>query len=363
MTNLSIVVPCYNEQAALPATIARLCEVLGELVARGAAEPASTITFVDDGSRDATWAIIEAAARANPAVCGIKLSRNRGHQNAVLAGLLSVDGDAVVSIDADLQDDPAVIAEMLEQYQSGAEIVYGVRRSRRSDNWFKRWSAESYYRILKRLGVDVVFNHADFRLMGRRAIEALRDYGEVNVFLRGIVPDLGFHSACVEYARTARTAGETHYPLRRMLALAWDGLTSFSAVPLRWITVIGMLISVFSFGAGCWSLAIRIFTDRAVPGWTSTVVPMFFLGGIQLLSLGIIGEYVAKVYAETKRRPRFVIDKRAGSRWAQPHPAFPEAGGEGADRDTSHSLPRLTVAPASSVRRRASPARARARGG
>jgi glycosyltransferase involved in cell wall biosynthesis len=308
---LAIVVPCYNEQEVLPATVKDLAEVRERLVLEGLISPDSTITFVDDGSRDMTWALIEEAARANPAIRGIKLSKNCGHQNALMAGLLTVEGDAVVSVDADLQDDLSAIREMIIKHHVGYEIVYGVRSHRDTDAFLKRLTAEWFYRLLKTLGVDVVFNHADYRLMSRATIEALKQYGEVNLFLRGIIPQLGFKTATVFYKRAERYAGESKYPLRKMLGLAWDGLTSFSSSPLRWITAFGFVISLLSFSFGGWALAATLIFNAAIPGWASTVIPMYFLGGVQLLSLGIIGEYISKIYLETKRRPRYIIEKIA----------------------------------------------------
>jgi polyisoprenyl-phosphate glycosyltransferase len=307
--NLAIVVPCFNEEEVFPTTVHQLAEIMDQLVAEELISASSTITFIDDGSRDKTWNLIEDASQKNSSIHGIKLSRNRGHQNALIAGLMSVNGDAVISVDADLQDDLSAIREMVMRYQEGAEIVYGIRSHRETDTPFKRMSAEAYYQLLRLLGVDVIFNHADYRLMGRTAIKALEEYCEVNVFLRGIIPQLGFKTANVYYKRAERFAGESKYPLKKMLTLAWDGLTSFSTLPLRWITVLGFAVSLFSFAIGSWALVVRLFFDGAVPGWASTVVPMYFLGGIQLLSLGIIGEYVAKVYSETKRRPRYTIEK------------------------------------------------------
>jgi glycosyltransferase involved in cell wall biosynthesis len=307
--DVAIVLPCFNEAAVLPETVERLATLRASLVSGGVAAATSTVWFVDDGSRDGTWSLIEAAARVFPWVHGIKLSRNRGHQNALLAGLLTVSADAIVTVDADLQDDLAAIGEMIARHSDGAEVVYGVRRGRASDSWFKRTTAEAYYRLLERFGVDVVFNHADYRLLGRRALAALRQYGEVNLFLRGIVPQLGFRAEQVLYDRAERFAGESKYPLGKMLAFAWDGITSFSAVPLRWITGLGFAVSLVAFATGIWAIAVRVAGIGAVPGWTSTVVPVAFLGGIQLLSVGVIGEYVGKIYAETKRRPRFVVEK------------------------------------------------------
>lgn len=306
---LTIVIPCYNEQEVLPETVHRIGAVLSGLVGRGKVAATSHICLVDDGSQDQTWVLIEQYAREQTFVRGIKLSRNRGHQNALLAGLTTATGGVVLSIDADLQDDVTAIEAMLDAHHAGADIVFGVRKLREADTFLKRFTAESYYRLLRLLGVDVVFNHADYRLMSRRAIEALREYSEVNLFLRGIIPQLGFRTATIYYDRSERFAGESKYPLRKMLSLAWNGVTSFSAAPLRLITGLGVLISLGSFGVALWALFVRFATDMAVPGWTSTVVPIYFIGGIQLLAMGIIGEYLAKIYMETKRRPRFVIER------------------------------------------------------
>jgi glycosyltransferase involved in cell wall biosynthesis len=309
MTKLAIVVPCYNEEAVLPETARRLLALLVDLQTQGGVDDSSALYFVDDGSGDKTWQIIETLAAAEPHVHGLKLSHNCGHQNALLAGLFTVPGDVVVSIDADLQDDPEAIRGMLAAHRAGADVVYGVRRHRTADTFFKRFSAEGYYRLLGRLGVKVVFNHADYRLLSRRAIDALKLYGERNIFLRGIVPQLGFDSAVVHYDRAERFAGETKYPLKKMLAFALEGVTSFSVAPLRAITWFGLCVAVLSFAGGIWAMWERVVNDVGVPGWASTLVPMFFLGGIQLLSLGVIGEYVAKTYMETKARPRFIIDR------------------------------------------------------
>ncbi|MDB5443126.1 MAG: glycosyltransferase [Phenylobacterium sp.] len=306
---LNLVVPCFNEEAVLPETIARLLALLDDLTARGLVRADSAMTLVDDGSHDDTWDIIEAAKARDARVCGIRLSANRGHQHALLAGLLNAPGDLLVSLDADLQDDLGAIPRMIEAHQRGAEIVYGVRARREHDSLFKRYSAWSYYWLLRKLGVDVVADHADFRLMGRQAVEALGGFTEVNLFLRGIVPLLGFRSEVVTYERRPRLAGETKYPLSKMIALAANGVFSFSTVPLQWITVLGFVVALGSVGAGFWALAVRLFTARALPGWASTVIPMYFLGSVQLLAIGIIGGYVSRVYAETKRRPRFIIEK------------------------------------------------------
>jgi len=309
MTRLSIVVPCYNEQEVLPETARRMLALLDDLMARGDVTEDSAVYFVDDGSRDRTWRLIEELAGSDPRIHGVKLSRNRGHQNALLAGLFHAPGDVVITIDADLQDDPRAMHEMLAAHRNGAEVVYGVRRERATDTRFKRVTAEAYYRLLGRLGVEVVFNHADYRLMSRRVIEALKSFGESNLFLRGIVPQLGFPSATVLYDRAERFAGESKYPIWCMLAFAIQGVTSFSAAPLRAITLFGLTVSFVSFTGGMWVLWARLINDHVVPGWASTLVPVFFLGGIQLLSLGVIGEYVAKIHIETKQRPRYTIER------------------------------------------------------
>lgn len=306
---LAIVVPCFNEQEVLPETNRRLLNLLGMLGSKGLVTESSGIHYVDDGSGDGTWSLIERLAAEDPRVHGVKLSRNRGHQFALLAGLLTVEGDAVVSLDADLQDDLSVIESMVMEHAAGAEVVYGVRRSRRTDSFFKRNTALLYYSLMLKMGVDLVHDHADFRLLGRRAIESLRQYDEVNIFLRGIVPLIGFRSTTVSYDRQRRFAGSSKYPLRRMLAFALEGLTSFSVVPLRLITVIGFLVSVFSFAMIMMIVYGSIANRALVPGWASSVVPVYFLGGIQLLSIGILGEYIAKIYMETKRRPRYFVEK------------------------------------------------------
>ena len=309
-TVLSVVVPCFNEEAVLPETTRRLETLLRQLIGQGLISGRSRIWFVDDGSRDLTWKMIqESSIKPDSLVCGIKLSRNRGHQAALMSGLMTAGGDVLISVDADLQDDLGAIPEMLKEYIAGNDIVYGVRNSRESDTFFKRFTAEGYYLLLQRLGVEIVFNHADYRLLSRRAIEALRAFPETNVFLRGLIPQLGFPSARVEYARTERFAGESKYPLGKMLALAWEGVTSFSAAPLRAITILGLVVSLISMGMGLWALGVRLFSDLALPGWASTVIPLFLLSGVQLFSLGVIGEYVAKIFIETKHRPMFFVEQ------------------------------------------------------
>lgn len=306
---LSIVVPCYNEQEVLPETVKRLTTLLDNLVTTGRISADSNVFLVDDGSSDLTWSLIREFHHHDHRIKGVKLSANRGHQTALIAGLFAADGDAIVSIDADLQDDVSAIEAMLDSYQQGHEVVYGVRKHRTTDTAFKRMSAEGYYTILKMLGVRIVFNHADYRLLSRRALESLKHYTEVNLFIRGIVPLLGFRSTTVYYDRAERYAGESKYPLKKMLALAIDGVTSFSAFPLRLIASLGMLVSFGSIAMVAWVLWIKFFTTQAIPGWASSVIPIYFLGGIQLLSIGVLGEYVAKIYFETKRRPRYFIEE------------------------------------------------------
>jgi glycosyltransferase involved in cell wall biosynthesis len=306
---LSIVVPCFNEEAVLPETARRVLLLLRQLNEADEVSGDSAVYFVDDGSRDGTWALIDGLARSDVRVHGVKLSRNCGHQNALLAGLFHAPGDVVVTIDADLQDDPQAIPAMLAAYRDGAEVVYGVRDRRDTDTPFKRFTARGYYRLLARLGVEIVYDHADYRLMSRRAVDALGEYRERNLFLRGIIPQLGFASATVRYTRHDRFAGVTKYPLRRMLSFAVQGVTSFSAAPLRAITMFGLATSLLSFAATSWVLWERLVNDLVVPGWASTVLPIFFFGGIQLLCLGVIGEYIAKIHMETKARPRYLIER------------------------------------------------------
>jgi glycosyltransferase involved in cell wall biosynthesis len=307
-TNLSIVVPCYNEQDVLPESAARLVALLDRLREVHQLSAASRIYLIDDGSRDATWRLIEALVERGLPVVGVKLSRNRGHQNALLAGLFAADGDAIVSVDADLQDDLNAIEQMLVRYRQGCDVVYGVRRSRDVDSWAKRSTAQAFYRLMDWLGAESVYNHADYRLLSRRTVEALKSYREVNLFLRGIVPLIGYRSEIVEYDRRARFAGESKYPLGKMLSLSIDAITSFSVTPLRAISVVGLIVSCVSALLGLWVLFVALFTDLAIAGWASTVLPIYFLGGIQLVSLGVIGEYIGKIYLETKDRPRFFVE-------------------------------------------------------
>lgn len=308
-TRLSIVVPCYNEEEVFPETSKRLRALLDRLTSSGKIDPDSHVVFVDDGSRDRTWELVREHHAMDPRIKGVKLSGNRGHQSALIAGLFAAEGDAVVSIDADLQDDVGAIEHMIDAYHNGHDVVYGARKKRAVDTFFKRSSAETYYKLLALLGVRIVHNHADFRLLSRRALEALKQYSEVNLFLRGIVPLIGFRFTTVFYDRTERFAGESKYPLRKMLALALDGVTSFSAAPLRLISMLGVIVSLMSLGLMIWALWVKLVSTSALPGWASSVVPIYFLGGVQLLSIGILGEYVAKLYFEAKRRPRYFVEE------------------------------------------------------
>jgi glycosyltransferase involved in cell wall biosynthesis len=306
---LAIVVPCYNEEEVLTETATRLIHLLDKLIAQEKVARTSKIYFVDDGSRDNTWKIIEKLSGENEHIGGIKLSRNRGHQNALLAGLFTAEGDAVVSIDADLQDDIRVIEEMVRDCGNGVDIVYGVRKKRETDAPFKRITAQMFYKFMRLMRVEVLGDHADYRLMSRKAIQALREFKEVNLFLRGIVPLIGFKSSIVYYERAERFAGASKYPLMKMLAFAVEGITSFSVIPLRVITMLGVFTFMGTMLMSAWTVAVKLFTHHVVPGWTSTVLPMYLLGGIQILCIGIIGEYLGKTYSETKARPRYIIEK------------------------------------------------------
>ncbi|NWF65834.1 MAG: glycosyltransferase family 2 protein [Campylobacterales bacterium] len=307
--NLAIVIPCYNEEEVLSYTHEKMTQLLKSLIDKNLISSHSKIYFVDDGSRDKTWEIIENFSNHSPFVSGIKLSRNCGHQNALMAGIFSVDFDVCITIDADLQDDINVIEEMVKKYHEGYNIVYGVRKKRDSDTKFKKLSAEFFYTLMQKMGVDVIHNHADFRLMDKKSVEALKEFKEVNLFLRGMIPLIGYKSCLVYYDRIERFAGESKYPLKKMLNFAWDGVTSFSVLPLRFITILGFLIFLLSCIMGVWAIAIKLFTNDAIAGWASTVIPIYFIGGIQLFALGIIGEYIGKIYKETKQRPRYFVEK------------------------------------------------------
>ncbi len=307
--SLAIVVPCYNEEESLPKTIKVLNDLLDKLITAQKVSAGSKNYFVDDGSRDKTWEILQETALHDAKVVAIKLSRNKGHQNALYAGLCTTTEEITVSIDADLQDDPANIEKMVDEYLNGSDVVYGVRSARKTDTFFKRFTAEGYYHTMRTMGVDLVFNHADFRLLSRRALDALKEYKESNLFLRGIVREVGFKSSIVEYERQARELGESKYPLKKMLSFAWKGITAFSAVPLRMITVLGLFSGFASFALILWVLGIRFFSDHAVPGWASILLPLLFIGSVQLLCLGVIGEYLSKIYEEVKGRPKYHISE------------------------------------------------------
>jgi glycosyltransferase involved in cell wall biosynthesis len=307
---LWIVIPCYNEEAVLPLTAPRFLAKLTALIGRGEIAPESRICFVNDGSKDGTWALIQELAREHAHIEGICLSRNRGHQNAVLAGLMEARTrcDAAISIDCDGQDDINAIDAMVAAYKDGADVVYGVRSSRDTDTAFKRVTAEGFYHLLNRMGAEVVFNHADYRLMSKRALDGLAEFSEVNLYLRGLVPLIGYPSATVEYRREERLAGESHYPLRKMLALAFDGITSLSVKPIHLISVVGMVFALAGLIGVVWTV-VTFFAGHTVSGWASTLCAICLFGGLQLLALGIIGEYVGKIYLETKRRPKYLISQ------------------------------------------------------
>lgn len=315
---LTVVVPCFNEEEVLPETFRRLNSVLRKNIERGSISGLSHVLYVDDGSSDNTWSLIEEESRNNSMTKGARLAHNRGHQFALLAGLECAVGDVTISIDADLQDDTSVISDMVDQFRAGNDIVYGVRSSRGTDTFFKRNTAQAYYWLLEKLGVRIVYNHADYRLMSRRVVDALRSHGEVNLFLRGLIPTLGFKSGEVSYERQERFAGESKYPLVKMLALAVEGITSFSVAPLRLISAVGFIVFLVSMLVSTWAAYTYFFTPQAIPGWTSSVLPMYLLGGVQLLSLGVIGEYIAKTYLETKGRPRYVVMEETGEVQAVP---------------------------------------------
>ncbi len=310
MTKLYLAIPCYNEEEVLNDTAAALFNKYKELKEKSLITYDSRICFIDDGSKDKTWEIIKELCSKNEIFCGIKLSRNKGHQNALLSGLLTLKdyADAVISIDADLQDDINAIDKMLIAHENGADVVYGVRNKRTSDTFFKRFTAEAYYKILEKMGAKIIFNHADFRLMSKRALEAFAEFKEVNVFLRGIVPMVGFKSEIVTYERFERTAGESKYPLKKMLALAWEGITSLSIRPIRLILALGIISLLISFGILIYTI-ISLISGVAVAGWTSLMLSIWLLGGLQLLAMGILGEYIGKIYLETKKRPRYIIEE------------------------------------------------------
>ncbi|MBO5200510.1 MAG: glycosyltransferase family 2 protein [Clostridia bacterium] len=310
---LYIVVPCYNEEAVLPETAKRLGVKLNDLILEGKASPKSRIMFVNDGSKDKTWQLIEELHQNSKFYVGVNLSRNRGHQNALLAGLMTAKElcDVTISMDADLQDDINAVDAMLDEYAGGADIVYGVRSKRKTDSFFKRVTAEGFYRLMNKMGAETVFNHADYRLMSKKALEGLAEFGEVNLFLRGIVPMVGFKNAVVYYERSQRFAGESKYPLKKMISFALEGITSLSTKPIRLITLIGMLIFLISI------IMLAVFIIQwaigvTVSGWASLICSVWAIGGLIMLALGVIGEYIGKIYLETKKRPRFIIEKVLG---------------------------------------------------
>jgi len=305
---LYIVVPCYNEEEVLPETSRRLKEKLEALMAAGTISRESRVLFVNDGSKDKTWQLIEELHQSNPIFSGVDLSRNRGHQNALLAGLMTAKKrcDMAISMDADLQDDIDAVDAMVEQYYAGCDIVYGVRSSRKKDTFFKRFTAEGFYRLMNSMGAETVFNHADYRLMSRRALEGLAEFKEVNLFLRGIVPMIGYRTGTVEYERGERFAGESKYPLKKMLSFAMEGITSLSVKPIRMITGLGFLMFLVSIAMLIYSI-VRWAMGETILGWASLICSVWAIGGLILLSLGVIGEYIGKVYLETKERPRFLI--------------------------------------------------------
>ena len=311
--SLYIIVPCYNEEAVLPITAPMFLNKLTELIQKGKISDASRVLFVNDGSRDATWDIIEKLSAKDPHYAGISQSRNRGHQNAVLAGLMESKDlcDITISIDCDGQDDINAMDNMVDAYLAGNEVVYGVRNNRESDTVFKRATAQGFYKFLAAMGADVVYNHADYRLISSKVLKEFANYKEVNLFLRGLVPLVGFPSATVEYTRNERIAGQSHYPLKKMIALAIDGITSLSVKPLHLIMSFGVIVALISFIGCIWAL-VRAIGGHTVDGWASMTCIICFVSGVQLISLGIIGEYIGKIYLETKARPRYIIEKRAG---------------------------------------------------
>jgi glycosyltransferase involved in cell wall biosynthesis len=310
MSTVYLVIPCYNEEKVLPKTIKELNLQLHKMIDAGLVDVSSRMLFVDDGSKDHTWQLIEQFHQQNPLVTGLKLAHNRGHQNALLAGLMTAkdEADCAISLDADLQDDVSVLPQFVQKFEEGCDVVYGVRNKRDTDTWFKRTSAEAFYRFLSRMGVDIVYNHADYRLMSRRALEALSEYKEVNLFLRGLVPLIGYRSDFVYYNRHERFAGESKYPLKKMLNFAIDGITSFSIKPLKIITNIGIGVTLVAVVGLLYAL-ISHFAGSLLAGQTAALCSLWLLGGVQLICLGVVGTYVGKLYAEVKARPRFHIEK------------------------------------------------------
>ena len=307
---LFIVIPCYNEQEVLPITSKQLTAMTDDMIQKSLIHPESRIVLVDDGSRDGTWQVISKLHAENPRFEGVKLAHNAGHMNALWAGMTLSAGrcDCVVTIDADLQDDIRAMYGFLDEYRKGADVVYGVRSSRRTDTFFKRFTAQSFYKLMSRMGVEMVYNHADYRLLSHRALEALLSFGEVNMFLRGMVPLLGFKTAQVSYERGERAAGESKYPLKKMIAFALEGITSFSNQPIRYVLLLGFLCVALGLVMAVYVIAALI-GGRSVQGWASIMMSIWLLGGLNLMALGVIGEYVGKIYMETKRRPKFILEE------------------------------------------------------
>lgn len=312
--NLYIVVPCYNEEAVLPETSSRMLELMKQMRNDGLVNDKSRIVFIDDGSKDKTWEIIDSLTRAHKEIAGIKLACNAGHQNALFGGLMTVkdECDCVISIDADLQDDINVIPEMVKKFMNGCDVVYGVRNNRDTDTFFKRTTAQGFYRLMQLMGVKMIYNHADYRLMSARSVAALSQFPERNLFLRGMVPLTGFRSDCVYYDRNERFAGESKYPLKKMLSFAFDGITSFSVSPIRMISALGAIVCIIAVIMGIYTIYEKI-AGNTDAGWASLMMSIWFIGGVQLLSLGLIGEYIGKLYKESKRRPRYIIEAYVNS--------------------------------------------------
>jgi len=309
MSILYLIVPCHNEEEVIPETAAQLCAKLSGMIEKNICSKESKILFIDDGSNDQTWPLIVDLYNNNDLICGLKLSNNCGHQNALLAGLFTIKdfADCVISLDADLQDDIEVLDQFMDKYHNGCEIVYGVRKKRMTDTFFKRASALLFYKLMKALGVNIIYNHADYRLMSKKAVNALAEYQEVNLFLRGIIPLIGFKSDTVYYDRNPRFAGKTKYPFKKMMSFALDGMTSFSVKPLRLISNLGIFISCLSIFALLYALTLKL-RGASVPGWFGTVVSIWLIGGIQLFCLGVLAEYIGKIFKEVKQRPRFLVD-------------------------------------------------------
>lgn len=310
MTKLYLAIPCYNEEEVLRDSADKLKAKYDTMMSEGKITPDSKIVFIDDGSKDKTWSIISELHNENPVFQGIKLTRNRGHQNALLCGLMTLKdkADAVISIDADLQDDINTFDDMVAKYEEGCDVVYGVRSKRETDTFFKRFTAEAFYKILNKMGAKVIFNHADFRLMSKRALQAFSEFKETNIFLRGMVPMVGYKSDIVTYERSERLAGESKYPLKKMLALAWEGITSLSTQPIRMITALGAIVFAISIIMIIYTL-VSFFMGVTTTGWASILCSIWAIGGLQLLAVGIIGEYIGKIYLETKHRPRFIVEE------------------------------------------------------